>query len=394
MSLIRAYARIGLEALITDAGWSVGGWPAGMGNWTPDPQKYPQGMALVAAAARENGMVYGLWFEPERVVAGTEIHRMHPAWCLSAGPEPQSRYLLNFGLPEVQDYVFNIVKGFMDLPGFGFYRQDFNMDHLRHWRYNEPPDRRGIVEIRYIEGLYAYWERIAAAWPDSIREECASGGRRIDLETVRRMHIHQESDYWFDNDADQSQIMGLSQYLPNNCFTTPLNRLDDYSFHSTMATSLCLGWIADGPGFDQARAQEILSTYLSLRHLLVGAWYPLLPSSRDPANWMGSQWHRPDLDEGMILLFRRAESPFPIGELRLQGLDPQAEYELSFEVAGKKVRNRGAELMKMLRITMSQRPSSELIRYRRVAQQKLVTLRLTRSGPLSYGGENKTEGTS
>ena len=204
ISLIQAYAPLGLEALLTDAGWFRGGWPAGAGNWTPREDAYPQGMGPVAAAAKAHNMVYGLWFEPERVVANTDLHKQHPDWLLRRKEGDDDTYLLNFGLPEVQEYFFNIVKGFMELPGFRFYRQDFNMDPLPYWRFSDAPDRQGITEMKYIEGLYAYWDRIATTWPDSIREECASGGHRIDLETVMRMHMHQKTDYWFDNEVDQA----------------------------------------------------------------------------------------------------------------------------------------------------------------------------------------------
>lgn len=94
---------------------------------------------------------------------------------------------------------------------------------------------------------------MAEAWPDAWREECASGGRRIDLETVKLMHFHQESDYWFDNETELAQIWELSQYLSHSVFTTTLVRLADRSFHSTLATSLILGWIANDPNFDQRR---------------------------------------------------------------------------------------------------------------------------------------------
>jgi alpha-galactosidase len=103
ISLIRAYAPLGLEALITDAGWFEGGWPAGAGNWTPRKDAYPEGMWPVAAAAKQNGMVYGLWFEPERVVAGTELHRQHPDWVLTDGQPGQTTLLADFGRQEVQD---------------------------------------------------------------------------------------------------------------------------------------------------------------------------------------------------------------------------------------------------------------------------------------------------
>ncbi|HTL29997.1 MAG TPA: alpha-galactosidase [Tepidisphaeraceae bacterium] len=365
ISLIKAYAPMGLEALITDAGWFEGGWPSGAGNWTARKDAYPHGMAPVASAAKENGMSYGLWFEPERVVKGTSLHKDHPEWCLSDGRQDVT-YLADFGRPEVQDYFFKIVKGFMDLPGFRFYRQDFNMDPLEFWRHNDAPDRQGIAEMKYVEGLYAYWDRIAETWPDSIREECASGGRRIDLETVRRMHIHQDSDYWFDNDVDQAQAWSLSQYLPNNCFTTPLVRLDDYSFHSTLPNSLCMGWIADAPDFDSKRGAELLKRYRELRHLLIGAWYPLTPYTRDPAKWIASQFHRPDLNEGMILVFRHAKAPEDSITLKLHGLDASATYELHNETTGSIERKSGRKLMDGLTIKLAKTPQSELISYKRV----------------------------
>ena len=368
ISLINAYAPLGLQAVITDAGWFEGGWPSGAGNWTPRKDAYPQGMAPVAAAALERGMVYGLWFEPERVVAGTWIDRNRPAWVLSAGKENPGTCLLDMGNPEAREYFFGVVRSFMALPGFRVYRQDFNMDPLPYWRASDAdaPGREGIREIRYIEGLYAFWDRIAAEWPDSIREECASGGRRIDLETIQRMHIHQESDYWFDDDVDQAQIWGLSQYLPNSLFTTPISRLDDYTFHSTLATSLCIGWIADDPGFDAKRARKLLDRYREVRHLLVGSWYPLLPYSRDRKDWMASQYHRPDLGEGMILALRRGESPYRSVEVKLHGLEADASYEISLDSSGEKMVARGVDLLRRLHLSLPRPRSSDLITYRKV----------------------------
>jgi len=365
ISLIKAFAPLGLEALITDAGWFEGGWPNGAGNWTPRRDAYPDGMAPVAAAARERGMVYGLWFEPERVMLDTGLHRQHPDWVLTDGTPGQKTLLADFGKREVQDYFFNIVKEFMALPGFRFYRQDFNMDPLAYWRHNDAPDRQGITEIRHIEGLYAFWERLATAWPDGLRENCAAGGRRIDLESIRRMPLHQKSDYWFDNEVDQAALWSLSQYLPNNLVTVPLTRLDDYSFHSTLASSLLPGWIVDAADFDLARAKQLLTRYRQLRHLLVGAWYPLTPYSRSKSDWLASQYHRPDLQEGMILAFRRADCPRATLDVSLQGLEADAEYELQFDSSGETQRVPGAQLATAFAITITGAPRSDLITYRR-----------------------------
>jgi len=400
ISLIEAYAPLGLEALLTDAGWFTGGWPDGAGNWDPRKDAYPDGMAPVAAAAKENDMIYGLWFEPERVMRGSTLYETHPEWLIIPDDPQNQTCLANFGLKEVQDYFFEIVAGFMELPGFRVYRQDFNMDPLAYWQKADPPDRQGITEIRYVEGLYAYWERIREAWPDSLMEECASGGHRVELGTVMRMDIHQIADYWFDDEANQASLWAIGQYLPNNVVDTHINRMDDYSFHSVLAASLCLGWIADDPEFDAARAKELTDRYLELRHLLVGAWYPLTPYPYDYSgqqtteeemwgwsyakfstgdmgipypnyhehlhnSWVASQYHRPDLDEGMLLVFRRKHSPYGALDVKLNGLEPQATYELTSDRTGETFQRTGAELMERLLIELPEPRTSDLIVYRK-----------------------------
>ena len=364
ISLIRALKPLGVELIITDAGWFEGGWPLGAGNWNVRKDSYPNGIAPVAAAAEECGMIYGLWFEPERVVAKTQIAREHPEWLLwRKGDETTA--LLNFGIPAVQEYFFNIVDGFMKIPGFRVYRQDFNMDPLWHWRDNDAPDRQGIAEMKYIEGLYAYWDLIAKKYPDSFREECASGGRRIDLETIMRMHIHQKTDYWFDNVVDQASLFSLSQYLPNGTIAGHVNRLDDYSFHSSLASSLCLGWIADDPKFDMEQAKRLTSLYKSVLHLLSGDWYPLTEYNRDETQWLGSQYHRADIDEGMVIMFRRDKSQYAVMNVRLRGLDNNADYEVESKSYGWKKTLKGSTLMDGFNITLEKAPSSDVIVYKK-----------------------------
>jgi hypothetical protein len=40
ISLINAYAPLGLETLLTDADWFTGGWPNGAGNWDACKQRH------------------------------------------------------------------------------------------------------------------------------------------------------------------------------------------------------------------------------------------------------------------------------------------------------------------------------------------------------------------
>jgi alpha-galactosidase len=366
ISLIKAYSKIGIELLLTDAGWFEGGWPAGAGNWTPRKDSYPEGMAPVAKAAKDCNMIYGLWFEPERVVAGTWLHKNHPDWLLRRNGD-NNTFLLNFALPQAREYFFSIVAGYMRLPGFGVYRQDFNAEPFDYWRDNDAPDRQGITEIKYIEGLYEYWDMLAKAWPDSFREGCSSGGRRIDLETIMRFHASQKTDYWFDPEVDQASLWGLSQYLPNSVVVAHLRDMDDYTFHSTLPSSICLGWIADAPGFDLSKAAGIISRYKEIRELMVGAWYPLTDLPRDKTQWLVSQYHRRDLNRGCIIALRRPESKYRSLEVTFHGLDADAYYDISGQF-NKGEHIKGSQLMSQFVITLDRPRQSDLIIYQRSAK--------------------------
>ena len=72
------------------------------------------------------------------------------------------------------------------------------MDPLAYWRAADVPDRQGITEIRYVTGLLAYWDELRRRRPDMLIDTCASGGRRNDLETLRRAVPLWRSDYAFE----------------------------------------------------------------------------------------------------------------------------------------------------------------------------------------------------
>jgi len=361
IAVINAYAGLGVKVMVTDAGWMQGcvgeNWGAGMGSWVPRTDHYPNGMGPVAAAADDKGMIWGLWIAQEVVGPNTIIATQHPEWVLGG--------ILNFGNPAARDYMYNIIANFMKLRGFRVYRTDGGCVPPVE---PEGPNRAGITEIKHVMGLYEYWDRIASR-PDTFRYGCNCGGQRLDLEIIKRFHVNQKSDFWYNNEVDQASIWALSQYLPNNLIETAINRMDDYTFHSMLACSMNLGWDADANNFDFKRAQAILTKYRSVAPLFVGAWYPLLPYSRDPAVWMASQYHRPDLEQGVVLAFRHDNNTEPTKTLKLYGLTPTAMYELYYNSTGQKTRHIGTELMQGLSLTIPKPHQSELIEYKKAGEQ-------------------------
>ena len=147
-----------------------------------------------------------MWFEPERVTAGTWLTDNHPEWILGG----KDGGLLNLGHPDARQWLTDHIDKLLTEQGIDLYRQDFNMDPLEFWRKNDPEDRQGITEIRHVMGYQAYWDELRRRHPDMLIDSCASGGRRNDLETLRRAVPLLRSDYIMEPVGNQCHTYTLA----------------------------------------------------------------------------------------------------------------------------------------------------------------------------------------
>ena len=321
-----------------DAGWYENygaGWPR-VGTWEVDTNRFPHGLRAVSDFAHQHGIKTLLWFEPERVTAGTWLTENHPEWILGGAKGG----LLNLGDDAARRWLTDHVDKVLTEQGIDLYRQDFNMDPLSYWRANDAPDRQGITEIKHVTGFLAFWDELRARHPNMLIDSCASGGRRNDVETMRRAVPLWRSDYAFEAIGHQCMTYGISLWLPYHGTGTVAARnapyygsgptpVEPYAFWSNIAPSL-------GCGID-IRIKEI--DYAALRHLLegwrrinpnyYGDFYPLTPWTRDSHAWIAWQFDRPETGTGMVQVFRRDKSFYEAARLRLYGLDPDGRYSLT-----------------------------------------------------------------
>lgn len=325
-SLIDALAAYDVDAVITDAGWFEGGWPHGAGNWMqPKAAAYPCGFAPLSEAARKSGTRYGLWFEPERVMAGTRLAGEIPELCLRLAPhrrDTPEALLADFGCAKTRAFFLDIIGHYVESQGIEAYRQDMNVEPLFFWRDNDEPLREGIHELAYITGLYTFWDELHARYPQLFLDGCASGGRRLDYETLRRFHTHQKSDYWFDPVTDQNALFALHLYLPAPSITAHVDSLRRFDFLSAATATLCLGWAADHDDFDHDTAQSLVEQYRMLRQGLSGVYYPLPDLDAQSGTVLGMEFYCPEQKRGFALLFRRQidNAPAPAADIALHGI--------------------------------------------------------------------------
>ena len=346
-------------------------WIVQVGNWFANKNSYPRGMKPVGDALKAAGLGFILWFEPERAYKDTYLTKEHPEWLL--GPL-NDNYLFNLGDPEAHRYMTDLISSLIAEGGVTWYRQDFNFHPALYWQAADAPNRVGMSEIRHIEGLYAFWDALLARHPGLMIDNCAGGGRRIDLETISRSVPLWRTDFQVtrgdNNLANQTETHGLSFWVP--LFGTHCNEPDPYVVRSCLGPGMVVPWstieLEMQAGFSMPMARRLLQEELAVRPYFYGDFYPLVSFSSAEDNWTAWQFDRPDLGEGMVLALRRPQSPFPRLETPLHGLEPDARYEWHSMDSGAVTRVSGRELLETgVSIEIESKPGSALYVYRRLS---------------------------
>jgi alpha-galactosidase len=338
-----------------DAGWNIGGFPLGQGNPEPDTRRFPRGMAPVGDAVRKTGMRFLVWFEPERVMRGTWLEREHVPWLLEPSATPASlRYqerdgfqLLDLGDAEARTWVLATVSKQIREAGVAIYRQDFNFYPSFFWHTGESPDEVGLREVRYINGLYAFLDELARRHPGLILDNCASGGRRLDFEMMRRCVALWRSDSCWDAKSFprnvQAMTHGLSLWLPLHGLGAAAT--DELALRSGIRACASFALNFRDPAAVNALRKH-LARYLKVRPFFMKDFYPLTPWSDNPAQLLAFQFHDPASGGGIVQAFLGAEVVEPPPRLILRGLNPSHRLTVTgWDAHGKDSGFTGAELM-------------------------------------------------
>lgn len=376
VALVKRYQQFGIlpELFWLDAGWYTGcdgldkdgKWGFNVGNWTVEKKRFPNGLRPVADAVHQTGAKFMVWFEPERVRPETQLDKEHPEWLIKL--PKKNNYLLNLGNKEALNYLITYTINFLEKEGIDYYRQDFNFDPKPYWDANDKPDRIGISEIRHIEGLYTFWDSLLVHFPKLLIDNCASGRRRLDLETTSRSAPLWRTDYQYDEpNGSQCHTYGLNFYLPIH--GTGLNKTDGYSFRSGLGAAAIMNWEVTGRNMVSIPAiQKRIQDYKIIRPYFYADYYPLTESINNTGDdvWLAYQLNRPKENDGIIIAFRRNNCPDESIIVKLRGVDRIADYELTDEDSGKKTIQKGEVLINGFTLSLAEKEKSLQISYKKV----------------------------
>jgi alpha-galactosidase len=365
-----------------DAGWTdmSRGWAAHQSQQVPDKNLFPNGLQPVSGAAHNRGMKFLLWFVPESAWPGVGIVAEHPEWlpkpfsCKEYGD--QVFYGLDHGNPPVNRFMIDHFSKIIADYGIDVFRQD----GTNIWPEDTSSDRAGISQIRFIEGFYAFWDGLLKNHPSLLIDNCACGGRKLDLETIRRSIVLWRSDCQasglFDPISSQVFNQGLFPWIPLSAGAVPMGSpVSAYAMRSAYCPAMVLAWpmvnITDlekerWSRKDVGLLRRLLKEYVAVRPYTFGDYYPLAPHSLEQTVWAAWQFDRPDLGEGMVQAFRRPESVDKSIRATLRGLDADAVYTLTNLDVADTTEMTGRELLDSgIPIAINDQPGSAVITYKK-----------------------------
>jgi alpha-galactosidase len=338
-TLARRAAAIGVELFVVDDGWFGARTSdrAGLGDWTPNPDRFPSGLKPLADYVRALGMQFGIWVEPEMVNPDSELYRAHPDWVqYQTGrkrTELRNQLVLNLAREDVQEYLWEQLDTLLSSAPIDYVKWDFNRCFTDAGWPGEPYPQRLWVD--HVRGFYALLDRLRAAHPGVAFESCSGGGGRIDLGVLSRT-----DQVWTSDNTDPLDRLaiqhGFSQIHPARVMAawvtdSPNTQLNDrvsslrFRFVSAMAGVLGVGGdLAEWTEDELAEAGRWVNLYKEIRPVVQrGDLYRLRP----PQGGLSAVQYVLG-DETVVLAWLQAQKyGEPVPSLRLRGLDPTATYE-------------------------------------------------------------------
>ena len=352
-------ARLGMELFIVDLGWA-----RSIGDWRPDPAKFPQGLRPLSDYVHSLGMKFGLHFAFPEADPLAPVLREHPEWrssqsynyigadSLCIGHRPVRDWIIQQGVRIVREYNVDwilqdgqtVVKH-CEHTGHTHHRADSN------WTNSE-------------EGLDVILAEIQRQCPWVVWENCANGGSTMTFKMARQYATS------ISNDASgalgsRQGAYGVTYPFPPRYSDRymPEEQLDGYVTRSSMFGGpwIFMNRLTEMAPEDLAFAAKEIQTYKQLRGIGNGGKVARLTARPAAGRTDAIQTYNPALDRAMAVV-ARDHAPEGTFQLRLRDLRPAGNYRVTFQDDRRVLTMTGAQLMSAgVVVTLAAPQSAEIV---------------------------------
>lgn len=341
-NLMKEAKHLGVDMFLLDDGWFGNKYPrkddhAGLGDWEVTHSKLPGGVPALVKAAKEAGVKFGIWIEPEMVNPKSELFEKHPDWAIHDANRKTYYYrnqlVLDLSNPAVQDYVYGVVENLMkENPEIAFFKWDCNSPITNIY---SPylKDKQGQLYIDHVRGVYNVMKRVKENYPNVPMMLCSGGGARCDYEALKYF-----TEFWCSDNTDPVERVyiqwGFSQFFPAKAMcahVTSWNKNTSVKFRTDVASMCKLGFdigLKDMTADELAYCQDAVANWKRLQPVIMdGDQYRLV--SPYETNHMAVNYVSKDQKKAVLFaydVYPRFQEK--LINVKLQGLDPNKTYKV------------------------------------------------------------------
>jgi alpha-galactosidase len=336
-------ARIGVELFVMDDGWfgQRNDDHAGLGDWTVNPRKFPNGLKGLIDYVNHLGMKCGLWVEPEMVNPNSDLYRAHPDWAMHFNDRPRSeernQLILNMARDDVREHIFAVLDKLVSENHIEFLKWDMNRNFGEPGWPEAAASEQKQIWVKYVENVYNIIDRLRAGHPGLEIESCSGGGGRVDLGILKRVDEVWTSDNTeafdrlriqegFTNAYAPKVMMAWVTDVPNlNGRSTPLQ----YRFLVAMQGSLGIGSnLNHWTDADFALGARMVGIDKQIRGTVQQGNLYRLFSPRE-GEFTANEYVAADGKQAVLFAFLHSQQYLrPMPMLYLRGLDERAVYRI------------------------------------------------------------------
>lgn len=341
-NLMKEAKHLGVDMFLLDDGWFANKYPrkddkAGLGDWEVTHDKLPGGVPALVDAAKEAGVKFGIWIEPEMVNPKSELFEKHPDWAIHDENRKiyyyRNQLVLDLSNPEVQDYVYGVVEKLMkENPEIAFFKWDCNSPITNIY---SPylKEKQGQLYIDHVRGVYNVLKRVKENYPNVPMMLCSGGGARCDYEALKYF-----TEFWCSDNTDPVERVyiqwGFSQFFPAKAMcahVTSWNRATSVKFRTDVASMCKLGFdigLKDLTAEELDYCQQAVANWKRLQPAIMdGDQYRLV--SPYETNHMAVNYVTKDQNKAVLFAYDiHPRFQEKLMRVKLQGLDAQKNYKV------------------------------------------------------------------
>ena len=343
LAVIDRCAELGVELVVLDLGWA-----RAIGDWRPDPQKFPRGLAPLAERARSYGMRFGVHVALAQCSPEAPVAQEHPEWLAGGYDDYFGAGFLCLGHAPCREWLAAQLLRLLGEEQIDYIIQD-GEDMVKLCRRADHSHAPGDSNYSGSQlGLDLLIETLRRERPGLVLENCEDGGCMLTYKMARLY----DTSITVDNIttyATRQGVYGASYpFSPRYSVRYMEDDPTPYTLRSSIfgGPLILMHRIGDWDAQQMADTRTAIAQYKALRGLIRDA--KIIHLRRPRANIEGGGWGWDAIQavsaaqHRSVVMVYRAQGDQPTRTFRPRGLLPDATYRV--ELSGSASERSGASL--------------------------------------------------